>query len=97
MCCSVGDVALKQPSEIPKIIQNNEILHFLFLLAFPWHHEMHNKNVMLVFKHYGSYRLEILDIETRGIILSKQRTTKVRMRRLICAFVVRIWLKQVFS
>ena len=39
-------------------------------------------------------RLEISDIETRGIILSRQRTTKalIRLRgcRLICAFVVRI-------
>ena len=46
-----------------------------------------------------SYRLEILNIETRGIILSRQRKTKalIRLRRLICAFVVRIWHKQVFS
>ena len=37
-----------------------------------------------------------LDIETSGIILAKQRTTKVLIR-LICTFVVRIWHKQVFS
>ena len=39
------------------------------------------------------------DIETRSIILSRQRTTKalIRLRRLISAFVVRIWHKQVFS
>ena len=40
--------------------------------------------------------LEISDIETRGIVLSRQRNSKgadqtARMRRLICAFVVRIW------
>ena len=42
----------------------------------------------------ASYRLEISDIETRGIILSWQRTTNMpitaRMRRLICTSVVRI-------
>ena len=47
-------------------------------------------------------RLEISDIEIKDIILSRQRTNKgadqtARMRRLICAFVVRIWHKQVFS
>ena len=38
-------------------------------------------------------------IETRDIILSRQQTTKVLISccRLICAFVVRIWQKQVFS
>ena len=41
----------------------------------------------------ASWSLEISDIETRDIILSRQRTTKV----LICTFVVRIWQKQVFS
>ena len=46
--------------------------------------------------------LQILDIGSIGIILSRQQTTKAliqtaRMRRLICAFVVRIWHKQVFS
>ena len=38
--------------------------------------------------------------ESRDILLSKQRTTKVqtaRMRRLICAFVVRIWHRHIFS
>ena len=42
---------------------------------------------------------EISDIETRCIICSKQRTTKslIRLRGLICAFVVRILHKQVFS
>ena len=44
-----------------------------------------------------SWSLEILDIEIRGIILSKQRITKALMHRLICAFVVRMWQKQVFS
>ena len=44
----------------------------------------------------------MFDIETRGIILSKQRITKAlnktaRMRMLICACVVRIWHNQVFS
>ena len=39
-------------------------------------------------------RLEILDLETKGIILSRQRKQR---RRLICAFVVRIWHKQVLS
>ena len=34
---------------------------------------------------------EIANIDTRDIILSRQRTTKVC--RLICAFVVRIWHK----
>ena len=43
-----------------------------------------------------SQSLESLDIETRGIILSKQRTTKVLIR-LRSTFVVRIGLKQVFS
>ena len=43
-----------------------------------------------------SWRLEVSDIETRDIILSRQRTTKALMR-LICVFVVRIWQKQVFS
>ena len=38
-------------------------------------------------------RLEISDIETRGIILYRQRTT---MRRLICTPVVCIWLIQIF-
>ena len=45
-------------------------------------------------------RHEITNVETRGIILSRKGTTKVqtaRMRRLICAFVVHIWQKQVFS
>ena len=46
--------------------------------------------------------LEILDLETRGIILSKQPMTKdadqtVQMSRLIRVFVVCIWHKQVFS
>ena len=47
--------------------------------------------------------LETACIETRGIILSRQRTTKALIRlhryeRLICAFVVRIWQKKrVFS
>ena len=36
------------------------------------------------------YRLEISDIETGGIILSRQWKTKA-LRRLICAFVFRIW------
>ena len=42
---------------------------------------------------------EIANIENRDIILSMQRTTKalIRLRRLICAFVVRMWHKQVFS
>ena len=49
-----------------------------------------------------SQRLEILHLETTDIILSKQRNNKgadhtARVRRLICAFVVRIWQKQVFS
>ena len=38
-------------------------------------------------------------VETRGIILSRQRITKtpirLQMRRLICIFVIRIWHKQV--
>ena len=43
-----------------------------------------------------------MDLASIGIVLSKQLTTKVlirlhRMRRLICAFVVRIWQKQVLS
>ena len=44
-------------------------------------------------------RLEISDTETRDIILSRQWTTKVliKLRRLICVFVVRIWHQQVFS
>ena len=45
-------------------------------------------------------KLEILDIETRDIIVSLQRNKganqTARMRRLICTFVVHIWLKQVF-
>ena len=47
----------------------------------------------------ASLRLEISDIETGDIILSRQQTKKVliRLRRLICTFVVRIWHKQVFS
>ena len=48
----------------------------------------------------ASQRLENLDIETRSIILSRQWTTKaliIRTRRLIYAFVVRIWHKQVFT
>ena len=48
-----------------------------------------------------SWGLESLDIASRGIILSSRRNKGVgqtaRMRRLICAFVVRIWQKQVFS
>ena len=42
-------------------------------------------------------RLEFSAIASKGIILFRQRTTKalIRMRR--CAFVVRIWHKQVFS
>ena len=43
--------------------------------------------------------LKILGIIIRGIILSRQRITKMLirlMRRLICMFVVRIWHKQVF-
>ena len=36
-------------------------------------------------------RLVISDIETRSIILSRQRTTKALIRLRICAFVVRIW------
>ena len=36
-----------------------------------------------------------MDIETRGIILSQQRITKALIRRrLICAFVVRLWQKR---
>ena len=44
-------------------------------------------------------RLGISDIETRGFILSRQRTTKalIRPRILICAFVVRIWQRLVFA
>ena len=47
-------------------------------------------------------RLEISDKETRGIILSGQANNKgadqtAWMRMLICAFVVRIWHKHVFS
>ena len=42
-----------------------------------------------------SSSLEISDIKTKGIILSRQRTTK-RMRRLICTFVVRICHKTHF-
>ena len=54
----------------------------------------------------SSLWLVILDIETRGIILSRKQTTKAlirlciptaRMRRLICTFVAHIWQKQVFS
>ena len=39
------------------------------------------------------------NIVTIGIMLSRQRTTKVliRLSRLICIFVVRIWHEQVFS
>ena len=37
----------------------------------------------------NSLSLESLDLESTGVILSRQRTTKV----LICAFVVRIWHK----
>ena len=32
-----------------------------------------------------------------GIVLSMQRTTKAQMPRLVCAFVICIWQKQVFS
>ena len=39
---------------------------------------------------------EIVSIETRDIILSQQRTKKVLIK-LICAFVVRISQKRVFS
>ena len=44
-------------------------------------------------------RVEILAIASRGIILSRQWTTKalIRLRRLICAFVVRIGHKRLFS
>ena len=47
----------------------------------------------------ASYNHEITNIETRGIKLSRQRTTKAltSLRRLICIFVVRIWHKHVFS
>ena len=42
-----------------------------------------------------SNSLEMLDLESIGIMQSRQRTTKVlirlQMHRLICAFVVRIW------
>ena len=42
----------------------------------------------------ASYSLQISAIESRDIILSKQRTTSadqtMQMRRLICAFVVHI-------
>ena len=46
-----------------------------------------------------SWSLEFLDKAIICIILSRQQTTKalIRLRRLICAFVVRIWQKQVFS
>ena len=43
-----------------------------------------------------SFSHEIAIIDTKDIILSRQRTTKV-MRSLLCALVVRIWHKQVFS
>ena len=38
----------------------------------------------------------MMDIETRGIILSKQRTTKARVRWLICDFVVRICINRFY-
>ena len=46
-----------------------------------------------------SQSFEILDTETRGIILSQQQIKKVliRLRRLICTFVVSIRHKQVFT
>ena len=44
----------------------------------------------------ASLRNAIANIETRDIILSRYRTTKALIR-LICAFVVRILHKQVFS
>ena len=55
---------------------------------------------LLSYRLETSKRLEILDIPSRVIILSRQRTTKalISLRiQLICAFVVRIWHKQVFS
>ena len=39
--------------------------------------------------------LEILDLASIGIMLSRQRTAKLLIR-LICAFVVRIWQKTGF-
>ena len=47
----------------------------------------------------ASKRLEILDIENRGIIILRQQITKalIRLRRLMCAFFVCIEQKQVFS
>ena len=49
-----------------------------------------------------SESLEILNLASIGIILSRQQKNKgvdqtVQMHRLICAFVVRIWFKQIFS
>ena len=43
-----------------------------------------------------SYSLEILDLASIYIILSKQRTTKALIRLHVCAFVVRIWHKTGF-
>ena len=45
----------------------------------------------------ASYRLEILDIKTRDIINNKGADQTVQMRGPICAFVVCIWHKHVFS
>ena len=45
-----------------------------------------------------SYNLKILDLAIIGVILSRQQTTKalIRLRRLICAFVVSIYHKAGF-
>ena len=49
----------------------------------------------------ASWRPEILDIKTRGIVYlgseNKGADQTARMRRLICAFVVRIGQKQIWS
>ena len=52
-------------------------------------------------KQPAQLRLKISDIESRGIIISKAANNKgadqtMQMRRLICAFVVRIWHKTCF-
>ena len=52
----------------------------------------------LVLKSSQLQRLaRVLKFWELASILYRQRTTKVRIRKLICAFVVRIWHKQIFS
>ena len=73
-----------------------------------WTNKPHHEKTCLwvcnqVRQKQARWRLEISDVETRGIILyvlvanNKGADQTARMPRLICTFVVHIWQKQVFS